>query len=97
MKDNEIEILINGEKTDIFDAMDYIYLKPGEYIYKDNDKWYVKKNKRIVLEEDKKIEKLDYVHPDIECSYNESQLLLRIKENKKKINEIIDYINKGDK
>jgi hypothetical protein len=50
-----------------------------------------------IIEEDKKIEKLDYAHPDIECSYNESQLLLRIKENKKKINEIIDHINKGDK
>lgn len=41
-----------------------------------------------------KIEKLDYVRPEIECSYNESELLLRVMQNKNKINEIIDKINK---
>ena len=47
-----------------------------------------------ILEEEKKIpEKLDYIHPDISCSYNESELLLRIEANKDKINEIIDYLD----
>lgn len=41
-----------------------------------------------------KIEKLDYIHPDISCSYNESELLLRIEANKDKINEIIDRLYK---
>lgn len=40
-----------------------------------------------------KIEKLDYIHPDISCSYNESELLLRIEANKNKINKIIDRLN----
>ena len=50
----------------------------------------------IIEEEKKTPEKLNYIHPDISCSYNESELLLRIEANKDKINEIIDYINKGD-
>lgn len=47
---------------------------------------------------EKKIpEKLDYIHPDIQCSYNENELLLRIEANKDKINSIIDYLkSKGD-
>lgn len=51
-----------------------------------------------ILEEEKKIpEKLNYVHPDISCSYNESELLLRIEANKDKINSIIDYLkSKGE-
>ena len=50
------------------------------------------------IEEEKKIpEKLNYVHPDISCSYNESELLLRIEANKDKINSIIDYLkSKGE-
>ena len=52
----------------------------------------------ITYEEEKKIpEKLDYIHPDIQCSYNESELLLRIEANKDKINSIIDYLkSKGE-
>ena len=46
-----------------------------------------------IIEEDKKIEKLDYIHPDISCSYNESEILLRVETNKDKINELIDEIN----
>lgn len=46
-----------------------------------------------IIEEDKKIEKLDYIHPDISCSYNESEILLRVEVNKDKINELIDEIN----
>lgn len=50
-----------------------------------------------IIEEEKKIpEKLDYIHPDISCSYNESELLLRIEANKDKINEIIDKVNELD-
>ena len=46
-----------------------------------------------IIEEDKKIEKIDYIHPDIACSYNESEILLRVEANKDKINELIDEIN----
>ena len=50
-----------------------------------------------IIEEDKKIEKLDYVFDVHSPTYNESWLMTCIKANKDKINEIIDYINKGDK
>lgn len=46
-----------------------------------------------IIEEDKKIEKIDYMHPAIACTYNESEILLRVEENKDKINELIDEIN----
>lgn len=45
-----------------------------------------------ILEEKEMPEKLDYIYPDIQCSYNESELLLRIEANKDKINSIIDYL-----
>ena len=56
-KDEEIEIYVNGKKVDITDI--YEPLKQGEYIYKENGKWYVHKLKNVsfVIEEDKKIEK----------------------------------------
>ena len=50
-----------------------------------------------ILEEKKIPEKLDYIHPDISCSYNESELLLRIEANKDKINSIIDYLESKEK
>ena len=51
-----------------------------------------------IIEEEKKIpKKLDYIHPNISCSYNESELLLRIEANKDKINSIIDYLESKEK
>ena len=40
------------------------------------------------------IEKLDYKINTIECTYEESVLNCLIMENRKKINEIIDFLNK---
>lgn len=87
MKDKEIEIYINGEKVDVTDI--YEPLKQGEYFYKENGKWYVHRleNISILLEEDKKIYPLFYM------GESENEKLNMIKD---KINEIIDFINKGE-
>ena len=84
-KDKEIEVYINGEKVDITDI--YEPLKQGEYFYKENDKWYVHKLKYVskIIEEDKKIELL------VLQNFTSNQ-----KKIARKVNEIIDYINKGD-
>ena len=61
--------------------------------------WHdIRLNDEVEILEEKKIpEKLNYIHPNILSSYNESELLLRIEANKDKINEIIDYLkSKGE-
>ncbi len=85
MKDEEIEIYVNGEKIELFD---YEPLKQGEYYYKENGKWYIHrlKNVTFVVEEDKKIENIKVKS---NFTHNQKQIV-------RKINEIIDYINRGD-
>ena len=85
MKDEEIEIYVNGEKVDITDI--YEPLKQGEYFYKENGKWYAHRLKNVTfeVEEDKKIE------PLILKNFTSNQ-----KKIARKINEIIDVINRGD-
>lgn len=92
MKDKEIEIYIDGEKVDITDI--YEPLKQGEYFYKENGKWYVHKLKNVsfVMEKDKKIEKLERFTPQRESD----TYCTKYNEVADKINEIIDYINKGE-
>jgi len=93
MKDEEIEIYVNGEKVDITDI--YEPLKQGEYFYKENGKWYVHrlKNVSFVIEEDKKIEKLTpFEAPFLKDEKPDIRFRLILD----KINEIIDYINKGE-
>lgn len=95
-KDKEIEIYVNGEKVDITDI--YEPLKQGEYFYKENGKWYVHKLKNVsfVIEEDKKIEKLSILTFSDLIDMPKEELVDVIKEQRFKINEIIDVINKGD-
>lgn len=85
MKDEEIEIYVNGEKVDITDI--YEPLKQGEYFYKENGKWYAHRLKNVTfeVEEDKKIE------PLILKNFTSNQ-----KKIARKINEIIDYLNKEE-
>ena len=85
-KDEEIEIYINGEKVDITDILEP--LKQGEYFYKENGKWYAHrlKNVTFVIEEDKKIENIK-----VKSTFTRNQ-----KKIARKINEIIDFINKGE-
>ena len=85
-KDEEIEVYINGEKVDITDI--YEPLKQGEYFYKENGKWYVHRleNISILLEEDKTIENIK-----VKSTFTRNQ-----KKIARKINEIIDFINKGE-
>ena len=95
MKDEEIEIYVNGEKVDITDI--YEPLKQGEYFYKENGKWYVHKLKNIskIIEEDKKIEKINLkgytscLGTDEEWTSSEEIIIA-------KVNEIIDYLNKEE-
>ena len=86
---DEVEILEEKKITPKdFENLGYALGSIKKYINKGYDK---------AIEEKKILEKLDYVHPDISCSYNESELLLRIEANKDKINEIIDYLkSKGE-
>jgi hypothetical protein len=86
-KDEEIELYFNGKKVDITDIFEP--LKQGEYIYKENDKWYAHRLKNVTfeVEEDKKIENIK-----VKSTFTRNQ-----KQIARKINEIIDYINKGDK
>lgn len=95
-KDKEIEIYVNGEKVDITDI--YEPLKQGEYFYKENGKWYVHKLKNVsfVIEEDKKIEKLSILTFSDLIDMPKEELVDVIKEQRFKINEIINVINKGD-
>ena len=88
MKDEEIEIYVNGEKVDITDI--YEPLKQGEYFYKENGKWYVHKLKNVskIIEEDKKIKRIGKLN-QVEDKQNLNNYMLR-----DKINEIIDYLNK---
>lgn len=81
-KDEEIEIYVNGEKIELFD---YEPLKQGEFFYKENGKWYVHKLKNVskIIEEDKKIE------PLVLQNFTSNQ-----KKIARKVNEIIDYLNK---
>lgn len=90
MKDEEIEVYINGEKVDITDI--YEPLKQGEYFYKENGKWYVHRleNISILLEEDKKIEKLEYEEMGDMVGIPTNQELME------KINEIIEVLNERD-
>ena len=75
------------------DCNDYL-CSYDSLLYRENDDVKEFLNDEVeIIEEDKKIKKLDYVHPDISCSYNESEILLRVEENKNKINEIIEVIN----
>ena len=85
-KDEEIELYFNGKKVDITDIFEP--LKQGEYIYKENDKWYAHRLKNVTfeVEEDKKIENIK-----VKSTFTRNQ-----KQIARKINEIIDYINKGD-
>ena len=103
-KDEEIEIYVNGKEVDITDI--YEPLKQGEYIYKENGKWYVHKLKNVsfVIEEDKRIEKIEtydkdgnifideqcfkYVPIDKHCLTANEQVFVD------KINKVIDYMNK---
>lgn len=66
------------------------YLKDN---YGDNVEWWIDKkwlNTEVeIIEEDEKIEKL----PMIDGTAN---ILLAINQTRRKINEIIDYINKGE-
>lgn len=96
MKDKEIEIYINGEKVDITDI--YEPLKQGEYFYKENGKWYVHRleNISILLEEDKKIKKLSILTFSDLIDMPKEELVNIIKEQRFKINEIIDYLNKEE-
>ena len=84
--DEEIELYVNGEKVDITDI--YEPLKQGEYFYKENGKWYAHRLKNVTfeVEEDKKIENIK-----VKSTFTRNQ-----KQIARKINEIIDYINKGD-
>lgn len=101
-KDEEIEIYVNGKEVDITDI--YEPLKQGEYIYKENGKWYVHKLKNVsfVIEEDKKIENID-LSEWAEITYQEDWEMLTKDFNRNcnlfvnKINEIIDYIKMEDK
>ena len=91
MKDEKIEIYVNGEKVDITDI--YEPLKQGEYFYKENDKWYVHKLKNVsfVMEKDKKIEKLTpFEAPFLKDEKPDIRFRLILD----KINEIIDHLNK---
>ena len=102
MKDEEIEIYVNGEKVDITDI--YVPLKQGEYFYKENGKWYVHKLKNVskIIEEDKKIKKLEH-WVDVKTWVKGNDLETGLSEqsyfNKNvfyKINEIIDKLNKEE-
>ena len=102
MKDEEIEIYVNGEKVDITDI--YEPLKQGEYFYKENGKWYVHKLKNVskIIEEDKKIKKLEH-WVDVKTWVKGNDLETGLSEqsyfNKNvfyKINEIIDKLNKEE-
>ena len=102
MKDEEIEIYVNGEKVDITDI--YEPLKQGEYFYKENGKWYAHKLKNVskIIEEDKKIKKLEH-WVDVKTWVKGNDLETGLSEqsyfNKNvfyKINEIIDKLNKEE-
>lgn len=92
------KIVINDIEW-IYDGIDYARESDGDYLFNvfieitQHDL-----NMEVeIIEEDKKIEKLDYVFDVQSPTYNESWLMNCIKANKDKINKIIDYINKGDK
>ena len=94
--------IANGEEVRFKINGNILYLSKGDSLYNmtlgEDICWFIDErwlNKEVeIIEEDKKIERLNYIHPGISCSYNESEILLRVEANKDKINEIIDYINK---
>lgn len=100
-KDEEIEIYANGKKVDITDI--YEPLKQGEYIYKENGKWYVHKLKNVsfVIEEEKKIPEKSILDVDSDANGSYDTVIINGAEYQisrveryilGKINEIIDYI-----
>lgn len=103
---SNVEIKIDEKRTYTLDY--YLYVMCGEmqgtykelnnFLNQDVEVVNLSEHIKTILEEEKKIpEKLDYIHPDIQCSYNESELLLRIEANKDKINSIIEYLkSKGE-
>ena len=93
IKDKELKITINGEEQDVMNFLYEDFLKAGEYIYKENGKWYIHKLKYVAFEkqiEEKKIpEKLSFEEGKI----NDNEFLAKyITNNRYKINEIIDYL-----
>ena len=87
MKDKQIKMYIDGKEVDFTDFTNE--LSDFDYAYKENGNWYIHK-KPI---KDNKIEKIDFAHPNISCSYNESEILCRVEAIQNKINEIIEVLN----
>ena len=97
MKDKHISVFIDGEERTA-KLVNGVWLEQGDYIYKENDKWYLHKERPTYsVKLDKKIEpikkcKLYYGNGLI----NESAILKATEELQDKINEIIEVINGRD-
>lgn len=82
---SKIKILVDDKEIDYYAFADE--LRNGDYFFKENGEWYLHKRPTII--EDKKIEFLPMIEEDaMDIDY------LAINQTRRKINEIIVYINK---